>query len=122
MLDPVLERRLVRKGKSWVVQLADKEVDFCDTFKLFCTTRWGGGRGITLEGGGGAVKGGWGWERGGGGASQSSRLRSMGCKGPQHCFFQVGSSNGGSIAVAHGEHLWPGLCWHRKVHATRPSS
>lgn len=29
----------VRKGKSWVVQLADKEVDFTDTFKLFCTTR-----------------------------------------------------------------------------------
>ena len=29
----------VRKGKSWVVQLADKEVDFADTFKLFCTTR-----------------------------------------------------------------------------------
>ncbi len=29
----------VRKGKSWVIQLADKEVDFTDTFKLFCTTR-----------------------------------------------------------------------------------
>jgi hypothetical protein len=29
----------VRKGKSYVLQLADKEVDFCDTFKLFCTTR-----------------------------------------------------------------------------------
>lgn len=26
MLDPVLERRLVKKGKSWVLQLADKEV------------------------------------------------------------------------------------------------
>ena len=39
VLDPVLERRLVKKGKSWVLQLADKEVDFTDTFKLFCTTR-----------------------------------------------------------------------------------
>lgn len=72
MLDPVLERRLVKKGKSWVLQLADKEVraaslpatpsvgpahvwgagrthtlhelfcmqmDFTDSFKLFCTTR-----------------------------------------------------------------------------------
>jgi hypothetical protein len=26
VLDPVLERRLVKKGKSWVLQLADKEV------------------------------------------------------------------------------------------------
>jgi hypothetical protein len=32
-------RPQVRKGKSWVVRLADKEVDFTDTFKLFCTTR-----------------------------------------------------------------------------------
>ncbi len=29
----------MRKGKSYVLQLADKEVDFCGTFKLFCTTR-----------------------------------------------------------------------------------
>lgn len=72
VLDAVLERRLVKKGKSWVLQLADKEVraeslpaipsvgpahtwgagrthtlhelcclqvDFTDSFKLFCTTR-----------------------------------------------------------------------------------
>lgn len=39
LLDPVLERRLVRKGRAVVVQLADKEVDFSDTFKLFVTTR-----------------------------------------------------------------------------------
>eukprot|EP00198_Chlamydomonas_reinhardtii_P012689 XP_001702026.1 flagellar outer dynein arm heavy chain gamma [Chlamydomonas reinhardtii] len=39
LLDPVLERRLVKKGKTWVVPLADKEVDFTETFRLFCTTR-----------------------------------------------------------------------------------
>jgi hypothetical protein len=35
----VLERRVVKKGKTYVVPLADKEVDFTDTFRLFCTTR-----------------------------------------------------------------------------------
>eukprot|EP00798_Chlamydomonas_sp_ICE-L_P031303 gene31303-6451_t len=39
ILDPVLERRLIKKGKTLVVPLADKEVDFTDTFRLFCTTR-----------------------------------------------------------------------------------
>jgi dynein heavy chain, axonemal len=39
VLDPVLERRVIRKGKTYVVPLADKEVDFTDTFRLFCTTR-----------------------------------------------------------------------------------
>ncbi len=39
VLDPVLERRLIKKGKSYIIALADKEVDFTDTFKLFFTTR-----------------------------------------------------------------------------------
>lgn len=39
VLDPVLERRVIKKGKTLVVPLADKEVDFTDTFRLFCTTR-----------------------------------------------------------------------------------
>ncbi|GFR42148.1 hypothetical protein Agub_g3000 [Astrephomene gubernaculifera] len=39
LLDPVLERRLIKKGKTFVVPLADKEVDFTETFRLFCTTR-----------------------------------------------------------------------------------
>ena len=39
ILDPVLERRLIKKGKTYVMPLADKEVDFTDTFRLFCTTR-----------------------------------------------------------------------------------
>eukprot|EP00959_Pyramimonas_sp_CCMP1952_P413577 8666039-Pyramimonas_sp.AAC.1 len=39
VLDPVLEKRFVRKGKGFIIQLADKEVDFCETFNMFCTTR-----------------------------------------------------------------------------------
>jgi len=39
VLDPVLERRLIKKGKMYVMPLADKEVDFTDTFRLFVTTR-----------------------------------------------------------------------------------
>ncbi|KAJ9508838.1 hypothetical protein QJQ45_028152, partial [Haematococcus lacustris] len=31
--------RVIKKGKTLVVPLADKEVDFTDTFRLFCTTR-----------------------------------------------------------------------------------
>jgi dynein heavy chain len=38
MLDPVLEKRVVKKGKNMIIQL-DKEVDFSDSFCLFCTTR-----------------------------------------------------------------------------------
>ena len=38
MLDPVLEKRVVRKGKSLIIQM-DKEVDFSESFSLFCTTR-----------------------------------------------------------------------------------
>lgn len=39
ILDPILEKRFVKKGKGIVVALADKEVDFTESFKLFCTTR-----------------------------------------------------------------------------------
>jgi dynein heavy chain len=39
VLDPVLERRYIRKGKSMLVQLADKEVDVSEGFALYCTTR-----------------------------------------------------------------------------------
>jgi dynein heavy chain, axonemal len=39
VLDPVLEKRIIRKGRSMLIQLSDKEVDFSDTFRLFCTTR-----------------------------------------------------------------------------------
>lgn len=39
VLDPVLEKRIAKKGKGYVITLGDKEVDFCESFKLFCTTR-----------------------------------------------------------------------------------
>ncbi|DBA69380.1 TPA: Dynein gamma chain, flagellar outer arm [Trebouxia sp. C0005] len=39
VLDPVLERRYVKKGRGYTVALADKEVDYTDSFRLFCTTR-----------------------------------------------------------------------------------
>jgi len=38
MMDPVLEKRVVRKGKNLIIQL-DKEVDYTESFCLFCTTR-----------------------------------------------------------------------------------
>lgn len=39
LLDPVLEKRFVKKGRSLVVTLGDKEVDVGEGFKLFLTTR-----------------------------------------------------------------------------------
>ncbi|KAK9841874.1 hypothetical protein WJX81_008571 [Elliptochloris bilobata] len=39
VLDPVLDRRVTRKGRGLTMQLADKEVDYVETFRLFCTTR-----------------------------------------------------------------------------------
>lgn len=39
VLDPVLEKRVIRKGRSLLIQLAEKEVDFSETFRMFFTTR-----------------------------------------------------------------------------------
>ena len=40
LLDPILEKRIVRKGNKAMIVMSDgKEVDFEDEFKLFCTTR-----------------------------------------------------------------------------------
>jgi len=39
LLDPVLEKRYIRKGRSVTIALADKEIDFDDKFALFFTTR-----------------------------------------------------------------------------------
>eukprot|EP00899_Mesostigma_viride_P009796 jgi/Mesvir1/18818/Mv04309-RA.2 len=39
VLDPILEKRFVKSGKGLKVVLADKEVDYSNTFKLFMTTR-----------------------------------------------------------------------------------
>mmetsp|Transcript_13743 Transcript_13743/g.31844 ORF Transcript_13743/g.31844 Transcript_13743/m.31844 type:complete len:4493 (+) Transcript_13743:136-13614(+) len=39
VLDPVLEKAFVRSGKGWKISLADKELDYTETFKFFITTR-----------------------------------------------------------------------------------
>lgn len=39
VLDPVLEKRVIKKGRNYILPLADKEVDFDPNFKLFITTR-----------------------------------------------------------------------------------
>jgi dynein heavy chain, axonemal len=39
VLDPILEKRVIKKGRCYIMPLADKEVDFDPNFKLFCTTR-----------------------------------------------------------------------------------
>ena len=40
LLDPILEKRIVRKGKNAIIVLSDgKEVDFSDSFALYCTSR-----------------------------------------------------------------------------------
>jgi dynein heavy chain, axonemal len=39
VLDPVLEKAIVRSGKGWKIALADKEIDYTDTFRMFLTTK-----------------------------------------------------------------------------------
>ena len=39
LLDPVLEKRYIRKGRNVTLALADKEIDFDEKFNLFFTTR-----------------------------------------------------------------------------------
>jgi dynein heavy chain len=39
LMDPILEKVIVKQGKSWKIALADKELDYTETFKLFMTSR-----------------------------------------------------------------------------------
>lgn len=39
VLDPVLEKAFVKSGKGWKISLADKELDYTESFKFFITTR-----------------------------------------------------------------------------------
>jgi len=39
MLDPVLEKNLVKEGTNWVIKLGDKSVEWDDNFRLFFTTK-----------------------------------------------------------------------------------
>lgn len=39
MLDPILEKQIIVKGKSKMVKLADQEMDWDDKFRLYMTTK-----------------------------------------------------------------------------------
>lgn len=39
LMDPILEKAIVKQGKGWKIALADKELDYTETFKLFMTSR-----------------------------------------------------------------------------------
>ena len=39
VLDPVLNKAFVKSGRGWKIALADKEVDYAETFLLFMTTK-----------------------------------------------------------------------------------
>lgn len=41
MLDPVLNKEIQKKGRSLIVQLADKECEYSDTFRLFLCSKLG---------------------------------------------------------------------------------
>jgi hypothetical protein len=39
MLDPILERQIIVKGRSKLIKLADQEFDYDDKFRLYMTSR-----------------------------------------------------------------------------------
>lgn len=39
MLDPLLEKQIIVKGRSLIIKLADQELDFDMKFRLYMTTR-----------------------------------------------------------------------------------
>lgn len=39
MLDPILEKRVTRKGRSALIQLGDQEIEYDDKFRLYMTSR-----------------------------------------------------------------------------------
>lgn len=39
MLDPILEKQIIVKGKSKIIKLSDQEMDWDDKFRLFMTTK-----------------------------------------------------------------------------------
>jgi len=39
LMDPILEKAIVKQGKGWKIALADKELDYTESFKLFMTSR-----------------------------------------------------------------------------------
>jgi len=41
LIDPLLEKQYVTKGRRKVIQLGDTEMDYVDTFRLYITSRLG---------------------------------------------------------------------------------
>ena len=39
LLDPILDKAFVKKGKNFTITLSDKEIDYSENFKLFITPR-----------------------------------------------------------------------------------
>jgi dynein heavy chain len=39
MLDPILEKQIIVKGRSKLIKLADQEFDYDDKFRLYMTSR-----------------------------------------------------------------------------------
>jgi dynein heavy chain len=39
MLDPILEKSIIRKGRSALIKLGDQEIDYDDKFRLYMTSR-----------------------------------------------------------------------------------
>ena len=40
MIDPVLEKNIVKEGTSWVIKLGDKMVEWDENFRLFSLPNW----------------------------------------------------------------------------------
>jgi dynein heavy chain len=41
MLDPILEKQIIQKGRSKLIKIADQDMDYDDKFRLFMTSRLG---------------------------------------------------------------------------------
>ena len=39
MLDPILEKQIIVKGRSKLIKLADQDMDYDDKFRLYMTSR-----------------------------------------------------------------------------------
>jgi len=39
MLDPILEKQIIVKGRNKLIKLADQEMDYDDKFRLYMTSR-----------------------------------------------------------------------------------
>lgn len=41
MLDPLLEKQIIIKGRSKLIKLSDQDLDYDDKFRLYMTSRLG---------------------------------------------------------------------------------